>query len=58
MWGGCPGAAGGPSPAHCNDTHHTSGLDRYYLLPVVFAQIYFVAGMLDLLRRLPFFRHF
>ncbi len=32
--------------------------DRYYLLPVVFAQIYFVAGVLDLLRRLPFFRHF
>lgn len=31
--------------------------DRYYLLPVVFAQIYFVAGVLDLLRRLPIFHH-
>ena len=31
--------------------------DRYYLLPVVFAQIYFVAAVLDLLHRLPFFRH-
>ncbi len=29
--------------------------DRYYLLPVVFGQILFVVGTIDLVRRLPFF---